>query len=168
MIETIMPYSALAVANSFIGFAQENSDLTVTPMKLQKLLYFAHGWNLALSNAPLISEHVEAWKFGPVFPTVYHKFKDYGNEPITEKAVSFNDSLEGIAPQVDPLADVSPLIKRIWEIYGRYSGIQLSNATHQAGTPWQITWDERGGKDRQGTDISDDLIRDYFKGLVTA
>jgi uncharacterized phage-associated protein len=60
-----MPYPAAAIANEFIKVAKRNGVL-LTPMKLQKLVYFAHGWYLALLGKPLINEPVEAWKFGPV------------------------------------------------------------------------------------------------------
>ena len=54
----------------------------VSPMKLQKLVYFAHGWHLAIHNRPLVNEQVEAWKFGPVFSDLYHQIKSFGNEKI--------------------------------------------------------------------------------------
>ena len=73
------PYRSLAVANWFI----ENLS-KITPLKLQKLIYFAHGWHLAIRDQPLIDELVEAWEYGPVIPNVYHEFKVFGNQPITE------------------------------------------------------------------------------------
>ena len=42
-----MAYSALTVANYFIQHA-ENLGARMSPMKLQKLVYYANGWHLAL------------------------------------------------------------------------------------------------------------------------
>src|SRR5208282_4587731 len=70
-------YPSMAVANWFI----ENLS-RVDPLKLQKLVYFAHGWHLALRDQPLIDELVEAWDYGPVVPSLYHQFKRYGNQSI--------------------------------------------------------------------------------------
>lgn len=168
-----MSYPAIAIANFFIEAAKKSGG--VTPMKLQKLIYYAHGWHLALTGKPLIKERVEAWKYGPVIPSIYHEFKNQGEEPVTEPAVDFdwvNGNLgdlldtEMTTPRVPPDSDAIPLLNRIWEVYGKkYSGVQLSNATHVAGTPWYITWEERGGKDRQGTDISEDLIKNHFDAM---
>ncbi|HEY1718789.1 MAG TPA: type II toxin-antitoxin system antitoxin SocA domain-containing protein, partial [Verrucomicrobiae bacterium] len=60
------PFKSIAVANRFIELAQK-SDSKLTLMKLLKIVYFAHGWHLALRDkSPLIDDTVEAWKFGPV------------------------------------------------------------------------------------------------------
>jgi uncharacterized phage-associated protein len=83
-----MTYSPLAIANYFIELAKKK-DKFITPMKLQKLVYFAHGWCLALSDEPLIDEKIEAWKYGPVVTSLYHEFKRYGNDGIKEHAVEF-------------------------------------------------------------------------------
>ena len=58
------PYSAKAVANYFLARAKESGE-TLSPMKLQKLIYFAHGWHLAVFDAPLLDEEVQAWDYGP-------------------------------------------------------------------------------------------------------
>src|SRR5437870_3577302 len=80
-----MAYEARAIANYFLDLAKlANQELN--PMKIQKLVYYAHGWNLALDGQPLIDEAVEAWTYGPVIPSLYHEFKKYGGGPITSKA----------------------------------------------------------------------------------
>ena len=63
-------------------FLLANSDRKLTPMEVNKLVYISHGWMLALHDESLISEKIEAWKHGPVIPSLYHKFKMYGAEPI--------------------------------------------------------------------------------------
>lgn len=79
-------HNPLAIANYFIELAK-NDDNLVSPMKLQKLVYFAHGWCLALADKPLINEKVEAWQYGPVVGSLYREFKKYGNEGITSPVV---------------------------------------------------------------------------------
>src|SRR5256885_15287234 len=73
--------NTFSIANYFIQRGID-SNKSVTPMKLQKLIYFAHGWYWAIKNEPLIDESVEAWKYGPVIPSVYHAFKHYGTDSI--------------------------------------------------------------------------------------
>ena len=65
------PYSSKAVANSFLDIAEAGNVNDISPMKLQKLVYYAHAWHLAFLGQPLIREEVQAWKFGPVIPDVY-------------------------------------------------------------------------------------------------
>lgn len=79
-----MGYTAKAVANHLLDFGLTRKN-EIPPLKMQKLVYISHGWHLALSDGkPLVSdEYVEAWPYGPVFPSVYHEFKHYGASPHT-------------------------------------------------------------------------------------
>ena len=72
-------YDPIAVANFFIQKSIE-TGLEVTPMKLLKLVYIAHGWSLGLFGEPLIDEAVVAWTYGPVIPDLYKVLKDYGRD----------------------------------------------------------------------------------------
>jgi uncharacterized phage-associated protein len=82
----VMPFPAEAVANEFLELAKKDGE-ALSPMKLLKLVYFAHGWHLALTGEPLIEEPVQAWQFGPVIPSIYHQFKRFGSGPINEFAL---------------------------------------------------------------------------------
>lgn len=76
-----MMQSSEAVANYFIG-AGVASGNPIDPVKLQRLIYFAHGWHLAIHGQPLIDERVEAWRYGPTAPSVYHHTKQNGFRAI--------------------------------------------------------------------------------------
>lgn len=163
---TRMSFSAKAIANYFIDHAASLGQ-QLTPMKLQKLIYFAHGWNLAINNKPLINEQVEAWQFGPVIESVYHEFKHFGRDSIKGHAVDIElvdaDKMDirYTAPTIDYKdADTRALLDKIWDAYGRYTAIQLSNMTHKEGTPWEQTWGADGVP--MGTDINIDVIKEYF------
>jgi len=136
------PWSARAVANTLLEIA-EKVGASVTPLKLQKLIYYAHGWALALLGRPLIDEQVQAWKFGPVIESVYHAFKRFGNGRITQLAADFDDSGKPYTPIIPPSAvDERQLLERVWSTYGKFSGVQLSNMTHKPGSPWSRAWQE--------------------------
>lgn len=167
-----MTYSSKAIANYFLELAKDSEEL-LTPMKLQKLIYFAHGWHLAIYDEPLISETVEAWRFGPVVPSIYHEFKNYGSGTISGFATEFdlNDdddslSLTSYIPTINQNdGKVIALLKKIWEIYGKYSGITLSNLTHKDDSPWAKVWSISTPK---GTDIPANEIKKYFQELAPA
>ena len=65
------PYSAKAIANAFLQRAF-NEKKAIGQLKLQKLVYIAHGYYLALTGGnPLVNEPFEAWDYGPVNRTLY-------------------------------------------------------------------------------------------------
>lgn len=158
-----MPYSTKAVANLLLDLAKDRS-LPVSPMKLQKLLFFAHGWHLALANEPLLDEPVEAWQYGPVIDSLYHAFKHCGTRPISGYATEFDiEDLQDITPVLSDSdkAQVGPLLNEVLDVYGKFSAVQLSNMTHEPGTPWDDTWRATGGL-RRNADIDDAKIKAYF------
>ncbi len=126
-------------------------------MKLQKLVYYAHGWCLRLTGNPLIDENFEAWKYGPVVSSVYYAFKGFGNRDISRTAYGQG----GIPFSIDE-SDVQTLklIERIVEIYGQLDAHTLSNKTHQKGSPWDIVYNQQSQVN--GT-IEDNLIKENFQ-----
>ena len=160
-----MAFSAQAVANEFIDIAGKGH---LDPMKLQKLVYYAHGWHLALEGTALTKQSFEAWQFGPVIPDLYREFKIYGAGKVTAFATTFSDVTQRyIAPRL-PECDVDEaaesahsIIRDVWSIYGDYSAIKLSNDTHKDGTPWAKWYDPN----RQHVIIPDADIKAYFRSL---
>jgi uncharacterized phage-associated protein len=167
-----MPYSAKAVANYLLDLAESN-DTTIDPLKMQKLVYFAHGWHLTLEDAPLIRETVQAWTYGPVIPVLFHEFKRWGGNPIREHATEITAIrksggglvLQSIEPSLDAECVESPeptkaLLRRVWDVYRKYSGTQLSTMTHASGSPWAKVREQQ--PDRRDVEIPDDLIKQDF------
>jgi len=153
------PYSALAVANYFIDLATKQGH-SLSPMKVQKLIYFAHGWHLAITEKPLISEQIQAWKYGPVIQSVYHEFKQFGVGRIEGKAMDFI-GLKFDEPNIDSDdSDVRELLDEIYKNYGRLNAIQLSNLTHLPGTPWDKAWSEHDGM--MSVAIDNEEIKSFF------
>lgn len=169
-----MPYDAAAIANHFLDLADRYSN-PVSPMKLQKLVYIAHGWHLAFTDRPLIKEAVEAWDYGPVIPSLYQEFKHYGNGAITSKAARVHGSgmrffllMQGIDDYPDHNENVyaKKLLNKVWEIYGNYTAIQLSNLTHRSNSPWDKARREHGHM--KNIQIPEDVIREHYVALKRA
>lgn len=155
-------YDPLAVANFFVQKSLETGQ-EVTPMKLLKLVYLAHGWNLGLFGEPLISEAVEAWQYGPVIPSVYRAFKEYGRARITKLASTFSLNGRYTMPSVVPnIADddtrTRSLLEEIWQVYGGKDGLYLSAVTHRDGSPWTKT--------PPNGIIAQDTIREHYQSLA--
>ena len=164
-----MGYSAKAVANAFLDIAVAN-EKKLSPLKLQKLVYIAHGWNLAINDKPLIDdEFAEAWQYGPVFPSIYHEFKEFGKTPVLWKAAEYemdeDFEFKVFNPEIpNDDEDTWKLLNRVWDIYGKYSGLTLSDVTHRPDTPWSKTWAESGG--RKNADIPNDMIKAHYEELA--
>ena len=146
-----MAYNPTTVANYFIG--KYSKDGNLTPMKIIKLTYIAYGWYLALTNKEerLIDEKPIAWDFGPVFPSLYYRIKQYKKNIITERIPNpiKNEKIS---------ADDEKFLDKIWDLYGRFDGIYLCALTHTEGTPWTKVYQ----KDTNAV-ISDDDIYDHYK-----
>lgn len=145
-------HDSLTIANRFLDVAAASGD-PLTPMQLLKLVYIAHGWMLGLYGVPLIRDDVQAWKYGPVIPRVYHAVKDYRNQPVYGPLPqNRNDTL---------VPAEESLIRQIFDIYGHRSGVELSRLTHQPGSPWAQTYLDG----MPNLVISNDIIEDHYRAL---
>ena len=125
-------------------------------MKLLKLVYLAHGWNLAITGKGLITEVTQAWKYGPVIPTIYRAFKYYGTSNISALASGGNPISE-----IDE--NTTKVLDKVWDVYKDFTGLQLSTLTHQSGSPWDIIWNQENGKDSFDVPIPNKVIENYYK-----
>ncbi len=147
-------HDARAVANALINLSKKAGNL-LTPMQILKLVYLCHGWMLGLYSKPLITQPVKAWRYGPVIEDVYHSLKVYRADEV-DKSIVLGD----VACDFDQREQ--RLIDEVYKAYSDWSGIELSNLTHQPGSPWSVTVDAHG----LDAVISNDLIEDYYKRLA--
>lgn len=155
-------HSPKSVANYFLELADAKGE-SISPMKLQKLVYYAHGWYAGYTQQPLIDEAVEAWQYGPVIPSLYHEFKRFGAGDIKGKAIEFEP--RGPA-EVEAPSDqkIRIFLENVWKSYGGYTGVTLSEMTHAIGTPWDATWSKCPGV--RGQDIPFTQIVEWFAAAV--
>ncbi len=155
-------YNPSIIANFFLAKSL-STGIPVTPMKLLKLVYLSHGWYLGYSKEPLISEAVKAWPYGPVILSLYERVKKYGNKPIAE-LIDFNSDGK-VGPEEFPTGSfVHKILESVWNTYKNYTGLQLSDLTHRADSPWDKTIKESGVY----SVIPYNYIQDYYERLVNA
>ncbi|MGK7893898.1 MAG: Panacea domain-containing protein [Xenococcus sp. (in: cyanobacteria)] len=82
MIKTL---SCFDIAEYFIQLANDTGSF-ISNLKLQKLVYYAQAWHLALYDEPLFDEDFEAWVHGPIIPQLYQEYKKFGWHPIEQEA----------------------------------------------------------------------------------
>ncbi len=103
----------------------------VTPLMLQKLLYFIQGVYSALYGNPIFVEDCRAWIHGPVYPEVYDLFRDFKYNPIEDARFAL---LEGT---VDALTEEEKkVIDLVVNTFGMYGGKVLERITHNE-EPWK-------------------------------
>ena len=102
----------------------------ITPLALQKLLYFIQGFSLAKYNKPMFTEDCYAWVHGPVFDSVYNLFKNFKYNPIDDNrfAILKNRFHELTVEEKD-------IVDLVVETFGLYSGKVLEIITHKE-DPW--------------------------------
>lgn len=164
-----MKNSALSVANYFIGLAERNES-PIKILRLMKLTYIAHGFMLAILDRSALNprfDRVEAWKYGPVIPSVYHSFKAYGNNPITKKTVILQEEKENdnylvnsVTPELEG-AEEQKICNLVWKMYSGYDDGKLVELLHKQGSPWALVYEP--GQNRPIPDI---ITKIYYKKLV--
>ena len=153
--------NAIDLANLFLDrFGRESA---LTHMKLQKLVFFADGWNAGFKGSRLLEEAPEVWRYGPVYHSLYNALSGRGNNAVHGliKATPFTDPV--INPGND---DISKLVDWIWGKYGQISAVRLSDMTHAIGTPWHTMAVRHNFKVPFNLQIPDDVMREYFRKLA--
>lgn len=76
----------LNFANHILAVANEN-NLSVSNLGLQKVMYFA--MREQKDNHEILSEIYDepfyVWRYGPIIPSIYRKYRGYGSRAIIEK-----------------------------------------------------------------------------------
>jgi uncharacterized phage-associated protein len=152
------PYRPLALANYLIRW--HGYEDGIDHMKLQKLVYLAHGWWLAYHDDLVVTERPQVWRYGPVFPSMYRALSGSGERPIRfpQRETPF-----GSPPDIDDDDhDVTGLMDWVWSRYGGYTAIRLSDMTHQPGTPWRVMAERHRFQAPPNLEIPDDITKQYF------
>jgi uncharacterized phage-associated protein len=147
-------YTAIIIADEVLRLAKKKGK-SLTPLQLMKLVYISHGWSLGIRDIDLFNDRIEAWKYGPVIPSLYQATKKFGRSEIPLDLVD----IEG-ASHVDE--STQKFLADVYSKYGDLTGVQLSGLTHQLGTPWDQVYD----KGIFGIEIPDNIIADHYKRLL--
>jgi len=114
------------VADYFLRLVDEAAGDSISNLKLQKLVYYAQAWHLALTGTPLFEDRIEAWMHGPVIPALYRTYKERGWQPIPRPTTTLEE--------ID--APTLGILDEVWDAYGQFSAKRLEEITH-AEDPWK-------------------------------
>jgi len=138
-----MARNVIEIANRIISLSRPEYGDIISNLKLQKLLYYVQGFNLAFYGKPIFNEDIYAWQYGPVVREAYHHFKTNSIGGIITDTVDFVELSE----------EESALISDVWNVYGQYSAYRLMVFTHDE-SPWKST--------QINNIITHEKLKDYF------
>ena len=117
------------VADYLLLKIDEEAGDTISNLQLQKLIYYAQGFSLAINHAPLFEEQLTAWQHGPVCIPLYDKYKEYGSGVIPVPAELELDKFS---------KEDQELLDEVYDVYGQFSAWKLQNMTREE-APWKET-----------------------------
>jgi len=150
-------YSVQQVATWFLA------QSSMSPKKLQKLMYYAYVWVLTLTNEDanhlnnrLFDVRFEAWVHGPVLKQIYRQYNQYGFSDIPQATQT---------PEF--VSDITDILHQVWEVYGHYTANELESMTHQE-LPWQEARQDLSPLEASSRELSDRTIFDFYVAQVNA
>jgi uncharacterized phage-associated protein len=144
--------SCFTIADYFIRLANETGSF-ISNLKLQKLVYYAQAWHLAIYNSPLFPEDFEAWVHGPVIPELYQKYKHFSWQPI----------LEDVTPVLSQ--EVRDFLNDVADEYFSSDAYELEQMTH-AEIPWNRARGELPADVPSNAIIQKEWMKEYHKSRV--
>lgn len=142
-------YHTDIISDFFLASANPEFGDVLSNLKVQKLCYYAAGLISAVrpeGGAPLFQDSIEAWQHGPVVPSQYYRFKEYGSGDISP--------VEGFDFDIFDPEDLR-VLNDVYNFYGQYSAWKLRNMTHEE-APWLNAYA------RQNRTITPNELRAYF------
>lgn len=136
-----------------------HKDPDITPMALQKMLYYAQAFYKAIFDTSIFNDRCEAWAHGPVYRDVYFKYRDFGYDPIKLSDIDFDMQESGLTAKEVSFLDA------IIAAFGCYSASVLRNMTHNE-QPWIEARGSLRPTDRCSNEIDSNSIDRYFKKVV--
>lgn len=144
------------VAKYFLSKIDTEAEEVITPLKLQKIIYYAQAWLLALKNRTFFEDDFQAWVHGPVIPNLYYQYKKHGYSSIP-KAEAVDSSIFD--------EDQLNILEMVRYAYGRYDAKYLEELTHQE-SPWKDARGECKADEICTRIISKDSIKSYFDEIA--
>ncbi len=157
----------------YMGLSMISKGISVSPLKLQKLLYYQQAWHMVFfgRDNQLFDSVPQAWVNGPVYPTIFHEYKSkvtgmcdhlkeehFGIAPDSD----INEAIKKLAAELNMSAEQIGLADSVIQIYGTKTQNQLILTTHSE-LPWCEAREGLMPYDRSEKEISLDTMHDYYK-----
>lgn len=130
--------------------------------RLNKLLYYVQGWNLAVHGAPMFNEKFQAWVHGPIHRGLFNRLT--GRDRCLYTLLEVADVRPGFS--FDVLSEQERrLVDEVLESYGMYSGTDLQDMSRS-----EPAWIKaRGDLPRAASsesELDEAVMADFFRGKM--
>lgn len=154
-------YCALQIANVILKSAlKKYHDIDV--LKLNRLLFIAYGMGHRELNRAIFNDCIEAWKYGPIIPAVYHHFSHFHLKPVQATAFEY-DFFNNKFKHYD-ISEKDTILKSflidIYKRYGNDSKFSLIHHVWSEDSPWAKSY-----KGKEFEVIDKKSIIEYFKNM---
>ncbi|WP_341843195.1 Panacea domain-containing protein [Chitinophaga caseinilytica] len=154
-----MMYTANQIASWFLASLETNSGDTISPMKLQKLIYYSQAWYLVKFDKPLFNDKIEAWMHGPTIPAVYERFDNAYRDSIPfEKMFSKEHPYKKLPIELDDF------LEEIFFKYGEHSAWFLE-ALSKKELPWRMARRHTPSLMHCHQEITQESMKNYYSKL---
>lgn len=152
-----------------VVLAASQKGIGVTPLKLQKLLYYLQAWNLVFFNTPVFQDEPEAWVNGPVYRKVYEHYRDYQMYEFIritpEEKEHLDERVADIVRAVGFVPNQQELFDEILSKYGKMASADLGLRTHNE-SPWINARKGLGIFDYSNNIITHESMAKYYCSLI--
>jgi uncharacterized phage-associated protein len=149
------------ISDYFIALSNETQSL-ITNLKLQKIVYYAQAWHLAIIGKELFKEDFQAWVHGPVIPELYYTYKEFGWKPIIREDLkpAILSRIKKEFPE-----ETKKLLEDVTYEYFGLPTFELERLTHNE-FPWMITRNGLPADEPSDRVIQKSLIKKYYAKFV--
>lgn len=161
----------ISMMAKYVGLSLLTKNMSVSPLKLQKILYYVQAWYMVFFDEKLVFEDVpQAWVNGPVYPTIYSEYRGKAANMCDHlKASAFIDGAD--VDTVDAFHKISEdlhfskeeveLIESVILLYGRKTQNDLIFLTH-AEKPWAEARKGLEPYERSSKELSLETMFNYY------
>ncbi|OAV73605.1 putative phage-associated protein [Bacteroidales bacterium Barb6] len=152
-------YTASQIADWIISCYVPDAGDAITPLKLQKLLYYCQAWHYTVYDEPLFDDKIEAWARTPVVPSEFERF---GYLELCDNILSNRPEP---APKIVLEDKTEELLYEVMNKYGQHTAYYLEQLIHSE-KPWEET---RGDTDDYTNIIPKEiplsLMKSYYSSV---
>lgn len=158
-IDTVINVQDVADYFIFKSNFDDKHRSTISPLKLQKLIYYAQAWYSTFNEGKkLFNDDIEAWVHGPVVPAIYHEYKQFG----------YNDILKNVnrtPSSIETCTNIKGILDAVWEMYSEYDAKALEKLTHSE-MPWKKARGNISPYEPSNAKISVESMAEYYKNYL--
>lgn len=125
--------------SQYVIFKYWKNGMSITNLKLQKILYYIQGYALKRCNEVAYTEAIYRWPYGPVVPESYFEYNKFRSRPIEEPS---DLEMESVVKKLKRDRAMLSVINEVIEKSFSLKTSEMVEKTHEE-LPWRSTEDSK-------------------------